>query len=125
MGEWIEDGKSYLIENLDEMIRATLGQVIGRNSKRRGSVRVYQLGANEHEINKIFKLILHTKLSYPLYPPYIQVELTLINFTVTEDGLKDQILALIVKMERPKLAARKERVIPKQNKCKIKLRELE
>lgn len=125
MGECIEDGKSCLIENLDEMIDATLGPVIGRNSKRRGSVRVFQLGANEHEINKNFKLILHTKLSNPHYPPEIQAETTLINFTVTEDGLEDQLLALIVKMERPKLAARKEEVIQQQNECKIKLRELE
>ena len=73
MGECIEDGKSCLIENLDEMIDATLGPVIGRNSKKigTGTIRVYQLGANEHEINKNFKLILHTKLSNPHYPPEI------------------------------------------------------
>lgn len=31
-----------------------------------------------------FRLFLHTKLSNPHYPPEIQAETTLINFTVTE-----------------------------------------
>jgi len=49
----------------------------------------------------------------------------LINFSVTEDGLADQLLAIIVKMERPKLAQRKEKVIQDQNQYKITLMELE
>ncbi len=31
-----------------------------------------------------FRLFLHTKLSNPHYPPEVQAETTLINFTVTE-----------------------------------------
>ena len=125
LGECIEDGKTFMIENLDEMIDATLGPVIARNSKKKGMARVYQLGNSEFVINNKFKFILHTKLSNPHYPPEIQAETAMINFTVTEDGLEDQLLALIVKMERPKLAKRKEEVIQEQNECKIKLRDLE
>lgn len=126
MGEAIEEGKSILIENLDEMIDATLGPVIGRNSIKRGEfTRVYKLGSTEFVIHKNFRLIMHTKLSNPHYPPEIQAETTLINFTVTEDGLGEQLLSLIVKLERPKLAAKKEEVIQSQNEGKIKLRELE
>jgi dynein heavy chain, axonemal len=126
MGDCIEEGKSILIENLDEMIDATLGPVIGRNSIKRGEfIRVYKLGSTEYTINKNFRLIMHTKLSNPHYPPEIQAETTLINFTVTEDGLGEQLLSLIVKLERPKLAAKKEEVIQSQNEGKIKLRQLE
>ena len=49
----------------------------------------------------------------------------MINFTVTEDGLEDQLLALVVKKERPDLAAAKEELIQQQNQYKIKLKELE
>jgi dynein heavy chain len=125
LGEAIEDGKTFMIENLDEMIDATLGPVIARNSKKKGMARVFQLGNSEFVINSKFKFILHTKLSNPHYPPEIQAETVMINFTVTEDGLEDQLLALIVKMERPKLAKRKEEVIQEQNECKIQLRDLE
>jgi hypothetical protein len=36
--------------------------------------------------SRSFKLFLHTKLSNPHYPPEIQAETTLINFTVTEQA---------------------------------------
>ena len=122
IGDCIEDGKTVVLENLDEMIDATLNPIIGRNVFKK---KFYKLGNNTHEIHPKFKFIMHTKLSNPHYPPEIQAEACLINFSVTEDGLADQLLAIIVKMERPKLAARKEQVIQEQNQYKITLMELE
>jgi len=40
-------------------------------------------------LHKTFRLFLQTKLSNPHYPPEIQAEAVLINFTVTEIGLGD------------------------------------
>ena len=122
IGECIEDGKTAVLENLDEMIDATLGPIIGRNVFKK---KFYKLGNETHEIHPNFRFIMHTKLSNPHYPPEIQAEACLINFSVTEDGLADQLLAIIVKMERPKLAQRKEKVIQDQNQYKITLMELE
>ena len=68
---------------------------------------------------------MHTKLSNPHYPPEIQAECALINFTVTEAGLEDQLLALVVKKERPDLAQQKEELIQQSNEFKIKLKQLE
>ena len=83
------------------------------------------MGDKELTLSNEFKLFLHTKLSNPHYPPEIQAECTLINFTVTEAGLEDQLLSLVVKKERPDLAAQKEELIQQQNGFKIKLKELE
>lgn len=121
----IQDGATAFIENIDENIDATLSPIIGRNSKKKGLTRVYMLGGEECVIHQNFYFLMHTKISNPHYPPEIQAEMTLINFTVTEGGLEDQLLSLIVKMERPKLAYRKEDVIQKLNTCKIQLKELE
>jgi dynein heavy chain len=68
---------------------------------------------------------MHTKLSNPHYPPEIQAECTLINFTVTEAGLEDQLLSIVVELERPDLAAQKKELVQQQNEFKIKLGELE
>lgn len=126
IGDCIEEGKTVFLENLDEMIDATLAPIIGRNFKKKsGGTKVYELGSTEFVIHPNFKFIMHTKLSNPHYPPEIQAEAALINFTVTEDGLEDQLLALIVKMERPLLAKRKEEVIIQQNQCMIQLNDLE
>lgn len=61
------------------------------------------MGEKEVEYNSDFRLILHTKLANPHYKPEMQAQTTLINFTVTRDGLEDQLLAEVVKAERPDL----------------------
>ena len=50
-----------------------------------------------------FRMILQTKLANPHYKPEMQAQATLINFTVTRDGLEDQLLAEVVAKERPDL----------------------
>lgn len=70
-------------------------------------VRFVKIGDREIEYNKKFKLILHTKLGNPHYQPEIQAQTTLINFMVTRDGLEEQLLAEVVKAERPDLETAK------------------
>lgn len=65
--------------------------------------RALKIGDREIEYNDTFQLILHTKLANPHYKPELQAQCTLINFTVTRDGLEDQLLAEVVKAERPDL----------------------
>lgn len=62
-----------------------------------------KVGDKECFFHPGFRLILHTKLASPHYKPEIQAQTTLINFTVTRDGLEDQLLAQVVNQERPDL----------------------
>jgi len=55
----------------------------------------------------------------------MQAQTTLINFTVTRDGLEDQLLAEVVKMERPDLESQKSELTKQQNEFKILLKKLE
>lgn len=65
--------------------------------------RYIRVGDKECKFHPKFQLILHTKLANPHYKPEIQAQTTLINFTVTRDGLEDQLLADVVNVERPDL----------------------
>ena len=121
----MENGFTVLIENIAESIDAVLAPVLGRNTIKKGRSLVIKLGDKEVEFHKDFRLFLHTKLSNPHFPPEIQAETTLVNFTVTMDGLEDQLLALVVKKERPDLEEQKAELIRQQNGFKIKLKELE
>lgn len=121
----LENGWSILIENLGESIDAVLNPVIQRATIRRGKKQYLKLGDTEVEFNPNFRLFLHTKLSNPHYPPEIQAEAALVNFTVTIRGLEDQLLSLVVRKERLDLATLSEFLIEQQNSFKIKILELE
>ena len=99
--------------------------VIQRAVIKRGKKMYIKLGDTEVEFHKDFKLYLHTKLSNPHYPPEIQAETTLINFTVTSKGLEDQLLSLVVRKERLDLALLSEDLVKQQNDFTIKVKELE
>lgn len=55
----------------------------------------------------------------------MQAQTTLINFTVTRDGLEDQLLAQVVAVERPDLEQLKSELTRQQNEFKIVLKKLE
>ena len=64
-------------------------------------------------------------LSLRHYPPELQAELTLVNFTVTPLGLEDQLLSLVIRKERPDLASRKAALIHQGNEFKVRIKQLE
>jgi dynein heavy chain len=121
----VETGKSFLIENMGEHIEPSLMPIIGRATVKRGTKRFIHIGDQEVELSPTFRLFLHTKLSNPHYPPEIQAETALVNFSVTQDGLDEQLLALVVKLERPDLAAQRSALILQQNLFTIRVKQLE
>lgn len=97
------------------------GNFIISNSSRR-AIKIWD---KEIDYDHRFRLILQTKLANPHYKPEIQAQTTLINFTVTKDGLEEQLLGDVVKAERPDLEARKAELTTQQNTFKIRLKALE
>ncbi|XP_031759446.1 dynein heavy chain 11, axonemal [Xenopus tropicalis] len=119
----LASGDTVLIENLAENVDPVLDPLLGRNTIKRG--RYIKIGDKECEYNQHFRLILHTKLANPHYKPELQAQTTLINFTVTTDGLEDQLLADVVSIERPDLEELKSMLTKQQNDFKIELKRLE
>ncbi|VDL18993.1 unnamed protein product [Hymenolepis diminuta] len=119
----VSNGEIVLIENIDLVIDPVLEPLIGRNTIKRGTA--IRLGGKEIDYNSDFKLILQTKLANPHYAPELQAQTTLINFTVTREGLEDQLLANIVRKERPDLETLKSDLTRQQNEFKITLKALE
>ena len=119
----LASGAIVLIENIGEHVDPVLDSLLGRNLIKKG--RALKIGDKEVEYNSNFRLILHTKLANPHYKPEMQAQTTLINFTVTRDGLEDQLLAEVVKAERPDLEELKADLTRQQNDFKITLKGLE
>ncbi|KAJ1516905.1 hypothetical protein HMI54_007793 [Coelomomyces lativittatus] len=119
----VSAGDPCLIEDLGTTLDAVLDHIIGRNTIKKG--KAIKVGDREIEYDPNFKLILQTRLPNPHYPPEIQAQTTLVNFTVTIAGLEDQLLADVVNSERPDLERTKADLSRQQNEFKIKLTELE
>ncbi|CAG6015638.1 unnamed protein product [Menidia menidia] len=116
-------GDTVMIENLPEKVDPVLEPLLGRKTIKKG--RYIFIGGKEFEYNRNFQLILHTKLANPHFPPELQAQTTLINFTVTPVGLEEQLLGRVVSYERPDLEAQKMQLTTQQNHFKIELKRFE
>jgi dynein heavy chain len=108
-------GKVLMIEALGQEIDAILDPLLSRAFIRRGKNQFVKLGSEEVEIARGFKLYLQTKLINPHYKPETAAQCTIINFLVTEKGLEDQLLASVVRVEKPELEQEKEQLTSRQN----------
>jgi len=90
-----------------------------------GGNEVIKLGENSIPYHKDFRFYMTTKLRNPHYTPETSVKVTLLNFTVTPDGLEDQLLGLVVAEERPDLEEMKNQLVVKSAAMKKEIKGLE
>jgi dynein heavy chain len=50
-------------------------------------------------------------MSNPEYKPEVCIKVTLINFTVTFEGLEEQMLGDVVKKERPDVEEQRDKIV--------------
>lgn len=105
MGDAIQNGEILIIEDLDSDIDPLLMPVLAKEiyKKGGGKAQFMKIGTEEYEFNLNCKIYFITKVANPHYKPEIIAQATLINFIVTEKGLEDQLLALVVNIEQPLL----------------------
>jgi len=124
--ECIEMGKKLLIEAVGNEIDAIMEPVLSRAVIKRGrNAMVIKIGGEAIEYDPQFQLVLQSKLPNPHYRPEIAAQCTIINFIVTPEGLEDQILAMVVDVEKPELEQQKQALVRKQNEFKVTLSRLE
>merc|ERR1719482_2693905 len=122
----IQMGGFLLIEAVGSEIDAILDPVLSRAVIRRGrTMLVIKVGGEEVPYNPKFQLYLQSKLPNPHYRPEIAAQCTIINFIVTPEGLEDQILAMVVNVEKPELEQQKQELVRQQNEFKVELSQLE
>ncbi|XP_055843876.1 dynein axonemal heavy chain 6 [Episyrphus balteatus] len=121
----IRQGFPVLLEDIDETVDPALRPILQRETFIQEG-RVYlKLGEVVIDYDDNFKLYMTTKLSNPHYLPEICINVTLVNFLVTEAGLEDQLLADIVAIELPALEIQRNDLIVKINTDKQQLLALE
>uniref|UniRef100_A0A2S2QIW0 Dynein heavy chain 3, axonemal n=1 Tax=Sipha flava TaxID=143950 RepID=A0A2S2QIW0_9HEMI len=107
----IEHGLPVLLENVLEEIDPILDQVLLKSIYKQGGIDYLKFGDNLLEYNHSFRLYITTRLRNPHYLPDIAVKVTLLNFMITQQGLQDQLLGIVVAKERPQLEEKKNKLI--------------
>jgi len=121
----IKTGKWFIIENLSEKLPPNLEYIIQPQIKKRGKTKIIKFEDREIEYDDEFKLIMITALQNPHYQPEVCVNVCLINFSITQVGLKEQMLSLTVSIERKELEEELMRLIENNARNEKKLQEKE
>jgi len=121
----ISTGQVLMIDGIGQDIDAVLDPLLSRQFTKKGKTLLVKLGSEDVEVDKNFKLYLQTKLINPHYKPETAAQCTIVNFIVTESGLEDQLLAMVVRVEKPELEAKKENLTKEQQDFIIQLAQLE
>ena len=106
-------GCPFLVEDLGELLLPALDPVLIRpepSALAKGNV-IVRFGDQEVAWHNDFRLYLTTTLPNPHYMPEVCIKVVVINFTVTFEGLQEQLLGDVVKNERPELEKRKRQLV--------------
>ena len=121
----IQFGLPVLLENVAEELDPSLEPLLLKQVFKSGGVNCIRLGDSTIEYSSDFRFYITTKLRNPHYLPEISVKVSLLNFTITLDGLSDQLLGVVVAKERPDLEASKNELVVQGAANARKLKEIE
>ncbi|KAI9095538.1 hypothetical protein DFS34DRAFT_182154 [Phlyctochytrium arcticum] len=107
----VRTGQPVLLEDVGEQLDPALEPLLLKSTVRQGGRLLIKLGDAFVEYDRNFKLYMTTKLSNPHYLPEVCIKVTIINFTVTKIGLEGQLLADVVRLERPELEEQRNSLI--------------
>ena len=97
----IQFGMPVLLENITESIDVVYEPVLQKKIVKQGGSLKLKFGDKMIDYSPEFRFYMTTKMSRPHYSPEICIKVTLLNFQVTVEGLEDQMLNFVVKIEEP------------------------
>ncbi|CAH8511378.1 unnamed protein product [Dicrocoelium dendriticum] len=121
----IRFGKPCLLENVGEELDPALEPILLRQTYKHQGATVIKLGDAVIPYHEDFHFYVTTKYPNPNYKPEVSTKVTLVNFTLSPDGLEDQLLGIVVAEERPDLEEMKNQLIVGNAKMKQELKEIE
>ena len=121
----IEYGLPLILEHDQLDMEPAINPVLMKQFVKKGSMCTIRLGDKTLNYSHEFRLYITTKLRNPHYLPELTTKVTLINFMITFEGLKDQLLAEVVALEKKTLQQQKEDLVKERADNEKKQAELE
>jgi len=120
LGFWI------MLENVGVTLETSLEPILQQQKivSRSGAVEI-KIGEKMIPYNENFKLFMLTNMNNPHYSPETFAKITIINFAITQEGLADQMLSEIIKIEMPEIEENKIRILEENFKNQATLKDIE
>ncbi len=107
----IMQGIPVLIENIGEKIDSTFNNLISKSFYETGGGYSIDFNGNTIDFNPNFRIYFTSKIANPHYSPEYYLKLNIINFTVTFEGLCEQLLGEVFKKERREKYEERDHII--------------
>ena len=92
----IENGEVMILEGIEQEVDPILDPVLEKQIIKKNRKLKLMLGGSLIDYHKDFKLFLTCKLSNPRFSPELSAKTTIIDFTVTQEGLEQQLLSVVL-----------------------------
>jgi dynein heavy chain len=107
----LQDGRPLLVEDCGEEIDPLLDNVLAKNWIHAGRLIQVSLAGREVIVSDGFKKYFTTKLANPKFSPETFAKTAVIEFSVTQFGLEEQLLNLVILREKENLENERQRLL--------------
>jgi len=111
----MSDGKSLVVVGVEDEIDPMLDPVMEKQIVRKGKRKFINVSDKLMDFDDNFMMYFITRLPNPSFSPELQAKTTLIDFTVTQKGLEEQLLGKVIGKEQKALEEQLNQVLEEVN----------
>jgi dynein heavy chain len=118
-------GTPLLVEDIAESIDPALESILQKATFTQGGRLLIRIGDSDVDYDPSFRFYITTKLPNPHYLPEVCIKVTIINFSITKEGLEDQLMNAVVAKERPEKAKQRDEIVVSMAADQKQLKDIE
>jgi dynein heavy chain len=92
----LQEGWAFMIEGIENEVDPMLDPILEKQVIVKGRTKLLKLADQEMDYDDNFMLYMTTRLANPHFSPELAAKTTIINFTVIQSGLEQQLLGIVL-----------------------------